>query len=90
MRVVRWAGLTSGDEVVIDLPKERRSTFVFVAHVRNDETGDEWVEVRGGRQGEMRDRSFSVDTVYPFSARRGSRLLGPSLIDAPRLPLGPA
>jgi len=86
VRDVHWAGLAPGDAVVVDRPKERRSTFAFVAFVRNTDTGDEWVEVRGGRNGEMRDRSFSAESVYPASARKGPRLVGAPLMMAPQLP----
>jgi hypothetical protein len=85
-RSTSWAGLRPGDAVVIDQPREKRGTFVFVAHVRNLATGDEWVEVRGGRSGERKDRSFRPELVYPASAKRGSSLTGPSLVDAPQLP----
>ena len=86
-RSLTWSGLRPGDAVVVDAPKERRSEFVFVAHVRNDMTGDEWVEVRGGRSGEAKDRSFQPGVIYSLAARRGSRVVGLSLADAPRLPL---
>ena len=82
-----WAGLRAGDAVLVDAERERRHQYVFVAHVRNLTTGDEWVEVRGGRSGEAKDRSFRPDIVFPASAKRGAKLVGPSLYDAPRLPL---
>ncbi|MFZ1062531.1 MAG: hypothetical protein WAN30_03580 [Acidimicrobiales bacterium] len=71
----------------MDTPKERRQQWVFVAHVRNLETGDEWVEVRGGRLGESKGRAFRPELIYPSNAMRGSRLLGASLQFAPRLAL---
>jgi hypothetical protein len=82
-----WCGLHAGDPVVIDLDKERRHTFRFVAFVKNVATGDEWVEVRGGRTGEFKDRSFRPELIFPSSARRGTRLSGAALLDAPQLPL---
>ncbi|MEI8127348.1 MAG: hypothetical protein WCG86_05970 [Actinomycetota bacterium] len=87
VRNLQWAGLSPGDQVVINLEVERRRQFVFVAHVRNTLSGDEWVEVRGGRSGEAKDRSFRCEVVFPAEARRGARVRGPSLHDAPRLPL---
>jgi hypothetical protein len=87
VRTTSWCGLSPGDAVVIDLPRERRGEFRFVAHVRNEATGDEWVEVRGGRRGDVKDRSFAVETVYPAAARKGSQIAGPSLVDAPQLDL---
>lgn len=74
--------------MVVNLPKERRSQFVFVAHVTVVDSGEEWVEVRGGRTGEVKDRSFRPDLIYPASARQGGRLRGLSLADAPQLPFG--
>lgn len=67
--------------------RERRQAWVFVAHVVNEQTGEEWVEVRGGRSGESKGRSFRPELIYPASARRGGRLQGLSLGVAPQLPL---
>ena len=74
-RSSRWAGVQAGDEVVVDGLKERRQQWVFVAHVRNVATQDEWVEVRGGRSGEAKGRSFRPELIYPGGAKRGSRLV---------------
>jgi len=82
-----WNGVEKGETVLVNGPKERRQQWVFVAHVRNDATGEEWVEVRGGRPGESKSRAFRTELIYPASAKRGSRLVGPSLEAAPRLPL---
>ena len=79
--------MRTGDPVVVDGVKERRQFWVFVAHVVNEATGDEWVEVRGGRVGEAKGRSFRPDVIYPGNAKRGSRLVGLSLADAPQLPI---
>ena len=87
VRSTTWAGLSTGEPVVIDGARERRQSWVFVAHVTNAQSGDEWVEVRGGRRGEAKGRSVRVDQVYPSSAKKGSRVVGPSLADAPQLPL---
>lgn len=88
MRSAAWHGVREGDPVVVNGPKERRQSWVFVAHVRNEETGEEWVDVRGGRQGESKGRSFRPEAIYPPCARKGSRIEGLSLADAPQLPLG--
>ncbi len=82
-----WAGLAEGDPVVVNSPKELRQQWVFVAHGRNEVTGEEWIEVRGGRPGEGRGRSFRPELIYPVAARRGSRVTGRSLHDAPQLSL---
>lgn len=87
VRSTKWAGLSSGDAVIVDGPKERRQQWVFVAHVLNDDTRDEWVEVRGGRVGEAKGRSFRPELIYPSNARKGARLVGQSLALAPQLPL---
>jgi len=72
---------------VVDGTRERRQSWVFVAHVVNEATGDEWVEVRGGRVGEAKGRSFRPDLIFPGNAKKGSRLVGMSLADAPQLPM---
>jgi hypothetical protein len=87
-RSTQWAGLRIGDPVVVNGEKELRMTWVFVAHVTNTATSDEWVEVRGGRTGEMKSRSFRCDLIYPASAKRGPRVIGLSLAAAPQLGLG--
>jgi hypothetical protein len=61
-------------------------SWFFVAHVVNEKTGEEWVEVRGGRPGEAKGRSFRVGQIFPPSAKKGPRLRGLSLADAPQLP----
>ena len=87
VRTTRWNGVRAGDAVVVDGAKERRQHWVFVAHVVNEATHDEWVEVRGGRVGEAKGRSFRPDLIYPGSAKKGSRLVGMSLAEAPQLPI---
>jgi hypothetical protein len=82
-----WHGVVRGETVLVNAPKERRQQWVFVAHVRNVATGDEWIEVRGGRPGESKGRAFRTELIYPSSAKRGSRLVGPSLQFAPRFAL---
>lgn len=86
MRSTKWAGLSTGDAVVVDGVKERRQTWVFVAHVTNTQTSEEWVEVRGGRRGEAKGRSFRPDAIFPSTAKKGGRIVGQSLADAPQLP----
>lgn len=86
VRSTKWAGLSTGDAVVVDGVKEQRQSWVFVAHVVNAETNEEWIEVRGGRSGEAKGRSFRPDVIFPKSARKGGQILGPSLADAPQLP----
>jgi hypothetical protein len=87
VRTTNWNGVKSGDAVVVDGVRERRQQWVFVAHVVNEATEDEWIEVRGGRVGEAKGRSFRPESIYPSNARKGSRLVGPSLVDAPQLPI---
>jgi hypothetical protein len=87
VRTTRWAGVQAGDAVVVDGLKERRQQWVFVAHVHNEATNDEWVEVRGGRSGEAKGRSFRPELIYPSRAKKGSRLVGLPLCVAPQLPI---
>ena len=87
VRASAWHGVRFGDRVVVNAPKERRQQWTFVAHVVNEATGDEWVEVRGGRVGESKGRSFLPELIYPSSARKGSRVVGLSLATAPQLAL---
>jgi hypothetical protein len=56
-----------------------------VAHVRNPANGSEWVEVVEERAGRRLLRSVRPDRVFPAGLDRGA---GPSLADAPQLPLG--
>ena len=82
-----WNGVNIDDAVLVDGAKERRQSWVFVAHVRNESTLDEWVEVRGGHPGEAKGRSFRPELIYPVCAKKGSRITGQSLAIAPLLPL---
>jgi len=86
VRSSRWAGVREGDAVVVDGVRERRQSWVFVAHVYNTATGDEWVEVRGGRVGEAKGRSFRPELIFAANAKRGARVRGLSLAAAPQLP----
>ena len=86
-RSTTWQGLRAGDAVVVDGVKERRQQWVFVAHVRNTQSGEEWVEVRGGRVGEAKGRSFRPELIFPPSAKKGSKIVGLSFAVAPQLPL---
>jgi hypothetical protein len=83
-RNLRWAGLSPGDPVLVTGTRIRGATWSFVAHVANSVTGEEWVEVVGGRAGDRAMRSFRPDQLYAPSARPGRDL---SLVDAPGLPL---
>jgi hypothetical protein len=83
-RSTSWAGLRPGDPVRVDGPHQRGASWSFVAHVANVESGEEWVEVVGGRSGDRAVRSFRPDQLYAASARPGH---DPSLADAPGLPL---
>ena len=87
VRSTKWAGLTTGDPVVVDGSKERRQSWIFVAHVVNAQTNEEWVEVRGGRNGEAKSRSFRPDVIFPSTAKKGGRVIGQSLAEAPQFPL---
>ena len=84
-RTTRWAGLRPGDAVQVVGTRLRGASWEFVAHVTNEETGEVWVEVVGGRAGDRAVRSFRPDQLYTSSARPGH---DPSLADAPGLPLG--
>jgi len=86
VRSTKWAGLSTGDPVVIDGVKELRQSWVFVAHVANAISGEEWIEVRGGRNGEAKGRSFRPELVFPATAKKGGRVVGQSLANAPQLP----
>jgi len=84
-RVTSWAGLCPGDPVQVQGTRLRGATWEFVAHVTNNETGESWVEVVGGRAGDRAVRSFRPGQLFASSARPGR---DPSLADAPGLPLG--
>ena len=87
LRSATWAGLRPGDAVEVAAGSRLRSaTWAYVAHVRNTETGAEWVEVVGGKLGDRKLRSFRPEQVFPPGAAR-SKGAGPaSLADAPQLP----
>lgn len=87
MRSTKWAGLVTGDVVAVDGAKERRQSWVFVAHVTNTQTDEEWVEVRGGRNGDMKGRSFRPELIFPIATKKGGRIEGQSFASAPQLPL---
>jgi hypothetical protein len=84
-RTTCWAGLQTGDAVQVVGTRIRGASWSFVAHVTNIETGEEWIEVVGGRKGDRAVRSFRPDQLYASSARPGR---DPSLAEAPGLPLG--
>jgi hypothetical protein len=87
-RTTLWCGLRPGDPVIVNSDKELRKSWVFVAHVRNVVSNEEWVEVRGGRAGEHQTRSFRCDLIFPASAKKNGKVRGPSLAQAPQLNLG--
>lgn len=84
-RATHWAGLSPGDPVQVEGTRLRSASWAFVAHVTNTESGEQWIEVVGGRTGDRKVRSFRPDQLYAVSARPGR---DPSLADAPGLPLG--
>ncbi len=87
LRQEQWAGVSSGEPVIVDGVKERRQSWVFIAHVLNSATNEEWVEVRGGKAGESKTRSFRPELIYPMIAKKGSKLVGLPLSVAPQLPI---
>jgi hypothetical protein len=87
VRADAWAGLRPGDAVEVAGTRLRSATWAYVAHVTNTQTGDEWVEVVGGRPGERKLRSFRPEQVFPPGAGGARGSGAPSLADAPRLPL---
>ena len=87
LRQEQWAGVSSGEPVIVDGVKERRQSWVFIAYVMNSATNEEWVEVRGGKAGESKTRSFRPELIYPMIAKKGSKLVGLPLSVAPQLPI---
>jgi hypothetical protein len=86
-RSEHWAGLSKGDPVTIEASGLASATWTFLAHVANTETGDESVEVVGGKTGERMVRSFRPTQVFPYRPRRKKGVPQASLADAPQLPL---
>ncbi|HVC15044.1 MAG TPA: hypothetical protein VND62_09320 [Acidimicrobiales bacterium] len=100
-RTTEWSGVRAGDPVEVAGLRARSASWTFLAHVRNVRTGEEWVEVVGGRPGSRAVRSFRSEQILPPSARpaRGTGRAGGSragragrapaapLADAPRLPI---
>lgn len=86
VRSSTWAGLRTGAPVEVAGVRGRASTWTFLAHVHNERTGEEWVEVVGGRPGSRAVRSFRPEQIFSPSGRpqAGAR---PSLAEAPQLPL---
>jgi hypothetical protein len=86
-RKATWAGLRRGDAVEVIGTRLRSAKWEFIAHVSNVATGDEWIEVVGGRMGDHKLRSFSPERVFA-PTRKGTRTAPrSSLAEAPRLPL---
>ncbi len=92
-RSTEWAGLRSGDPVEVAGDRARSTSWSFLAHVRNVRTGDEWVEIVGGRAGRRAVRSFRPEQIFAPSPRRTGRATRTGraprapLSEAPRLPL---
>jgi len=84
-RTLKWNGVRTGDPVEVEGVRERRLSWVFVAHVLNVVTNEVLIEVRGGRAGEAKGRSFRAELIYPKVAQRGSRRRAMSLARAPQL-----
>ncbi len=82
-RASSWAGVKQGDRVEVEGTGMRSAEWEFVAHVTNTATGEDWVEVVGGTHGDRKVRSFAPGRIFA-PERRGR---GPSLAEAPRLPL---
>ncbi|MGH8981569.1 MAG: DUF7246 family protein [Acidimicrobiales bacterium] len=74
-----WSGIRSGQPVAVDGVRARGASWEFVAHVRNARTGDEWVEVVGGKPGSRALRSFRPHRIFPAGG-------GAPLAAAPQLP----
>ena len=87
VRSAQWAGVRAGDPVGVSGVRARSATWTFLAHVRNERTGEEWVEVAGGRPGARAVRSFAPGRIVPPGGSPGGSGGGPSLADAPRLPI---
>lgn len=86
LRSTRWAGLRSGDPVEVAGTRLRGAHWTFLAHVRNDASGEEWVEVVGGRAGDRKLRSFRPEQVYAPGALAARGRGAISLAEAPQLP----
>lgn len=99
VRSTQWAGLRTGSRVEVGGVRGRSTSWAFLAHVRNERTGEEWVEVVGGKTGRRAIRSFPPGQIFPHSTARGSgrragkgsrgvrRQAPASFADAPQLPL---
>ena len=83
-----WAGVRQGESVEVTDTGLRSAKWEFVAHVTNVVTGDEWIEVVGGKDGARVLRSFRPERVFAPDNQRRRRGPRSSLADAPRLPLG--
>ncbi len=66
----------------------RSAKWEFIADVRNVVTGDEWIEVVGGKSGDRKLRSFQPERVFAPATKHPRRSPRSSLADEPRLPLG--
>jgi hypothetical protein len=87
-RESEWSGVRRGEAVEVTGTRLRSAKWEFIAHVRNVGTGDEWIEVVGGKSGDRKLRSFPPERVFAPAPKHGRRSPRPSLADEPRLPLG--
>jgi hypothetical protein len=87
-RQSEWAGVRRGEPVEVTDTGLRSARWEFVAHVRNRATGDEWIEVVGGKDGDRVLRSFRPERVFAPAQKQARRRPRASLADEPRLPLG--
>ena len=88
-RVSEWSGVRAGDPVEIAGLRARSTSWSFLAYVRNVRTGEDWVEVVGGRDGRRAVRCFRPELVFDPSPRSARRGVGPTrapLANSPRLP----
>ena len=84
-RVDTWSGLRQDDAVDVLDDRAPGATWRFASFVTNVESGDAWVEVVGGRDGERRRRSFRPDQLYPQGSIRAGVPTAASLSSQPRL-----
>ena len=94
VRTEKWNGIAAGDAVdVVGLVK-RGANWTFLAHVRNERSGAEHVEVVGGVGADRSVRAFDPEQIFPVGSLRGHtrrRAVGATqlpLVQAPKLPFG--
>jgi hypothetical protein len=87
VRSAQWAGLGPGDPLEVRGTRLRSASWTFVAHVVNSATGEEWIEVVGGKPGDRKVRSFRLEQIYPAGGQKNRGARAP-LAQSPQLPLG--